>query len=105
MTLQAPPQIRIGRKAMVAVTVNTGDIKGKVRMSILDAAGRERQVIANGRWLKPLDANSKQARKGKRISKSLPPGSYTVRTVFTPTAAFRDNYPVATLSQAITIRR
>lgn len=105
MNLQAPERARVGRKAMVVVAVDTGNIKGKVRMSIVDAAGRERQVIAKGRWLKPVDANSKQARKGKRISRSLAPGTYTVRTVFTPTAAFRDNYPIATLSQTITIRR
>ena len=105
MTLQSPAQARSGRKATIAVSVNTANIKGKVRMSIVDAAGRERQVFAKGRWLKPADANSKQARKGKRVSTSLAPGTYSVRAVFTPAPAFRDDYPVATLSQAITIRR
>lgn len=105
MSMQSPSRARAGRRATVVVSVNTSNIKGKVRMSIVDAAGRERQVIAKGRWLKPADANSKQARKGKRISRSLSPGTYTVRAVFTPTPAFRDDYPVATLSQTITIRR
>lgn len=105
MTMQAPTRARIGRKATVVVAVNTGNIKGKIRMSIVDAAGRERQVIAKGRWLKPAGENAKQARKGKKVSRSLSPGTYTIRAVFTPAPAFRDDYPVATLSQAITIRR
>lgn len=105
MTLQAPSRARLGRKATVVVSVNTSNIKGKIRMSIIDAAGRERQVIAKGRWLKPAGTDAKQARKRKKISRSLAPGTYTLRAVFTPTPAFRDDYPVATLSQAITIRR
>ena len=105
MTLQSPSQGRIGGRATFVAAVNTANIKGKVRISIVDAAGRERQVIAKNRWLKSADANSSQARKAKRLSRSLAPGTYTVRAVFTPTPAFRDNYPIATLSQAITIRR
>ena len=47
---------------------------------------------------------TKRALKRKRISRSLSPGTYTVKAVFTPTPAFRDNYPVATMSKVITIR-
>jgi len=42
--------------------------------------------------------------KRKRISRTLPPGTYTVKAVFTPTRAFRDNYPVATMTKVMTIR-
>ena len=105
MSLNARDTVRAGRKAAFSVVTNTANIKGKVRLSIVDAAGRERQVIAKGRWLKPAGTDAKQALKRKRVARSLTPGTYTVRAVFTPSPAFRDNYPVATLSKTITIRR
>ena len=104
LTLKSVKRTRAGKKRSFAVIANTSNIKGKVRISIVDAAGRERQVVAKGRWLKPLGANTKRALKRKRISRSLSPGTYTVKAVFTPTPAFRDNYPVATMSKVITIR-
>jgi len=104
LTLKSAKRSRAGVKRSFAVIANTSNIKGKVRISIVDAAGRERQVVAKGRWLKPLGANTKRALKRKRISRSLSPGTYTVKAVFTPTPAFRDNYPVATMSKVITIR-
>ncbi len=104
LTLKSAKRSRAGKKRSFAVIANTSNIKGKVRISIVDAAGRERQVVAKGRWLKPLGANTKRALKRKRISRSLSPGTYTVKAVFTPTPAFRDNYPVATMSKVITIR-
>lgn len=105
MTLRAPNRTRVGKRKSFAVVTNTANIKGKLRISIVDSGGRERQVIAKGRWLKPLGANAKRALKRKRISRSLSPGTYTVKAVFTPTPAFRDNYPVATMTKPITIRR
>jgi len=104
LTLKAAKGARAGKKRSFAVIANTANIKGKVRITIVDSAGRERQVIAKGRWLKPLGANAKRALKRKRISRSLPAGTYTVKAVFTPTPAFRDNYPVATMSKVLTIR-
>lgn len=105
LTLRATNRTRAGVRRPFAVIANTANIKGKVRIAIVDSAGRERQVIAKGRWLKPLGATSKRALKRKVVSRSLSPGTYTVRAVFTPTPAFRDNYPVATMSKTITIRR
>lgn len=104
LTLKSVKRSRAGKKRSFAVISNTSNIRGKVRISIVDAAGRERQVVAKGRWLKPLGTNTKRALKRKRISRSLSPGTYTVKAVFTPTPAFRDNYPVATMSKVITIR-
>ena len=104
LTLKSVKRTRAGVKRSFAVIANTSNIKGKVRISIVDAAGRERQVVAKGRWLKPLGANTKRALKRKRVSRSLSPDTYTVKAVFTPTPAFRDNYPVATMSKVITIR-
>lgn len=105
MTLRAPNRTRVGKKKTFAVATNTANIKGKLRISIVDSAGRERQVIAKGRWLKPLGTTAKRATKRKRISRSLSPGTYTVKAVFTPAPAFRDNFPVATMTKPITIRR
>ena len=105
LTLKSVKSSRAGKKKSFAVIANTANIKGKVRISIVDSAGRERQVVAKGRWLKPLGADAKRALKRKRISRSLPAGTYTVKAVFTPTPAFRDNYPVATMSKVLTIRR
>ncbi|MGA0208328.1 MAG: virginiamycin B lyase family protein, partial [Candidatus Nanopelagicales bacterium] len=105
LTLNTPTAARAGRKATYSVVANTANIKGKVRLSIVDSAGRERQVIAKGRWLKPAGTDAKQALKRKRVLRSLPAGTYTVKAVFTPTPAFRDNYPVATISKVMTIRR
>jgi streptogramin lyase len=104
LTLRAVKRTKAGNKRSFAVIANTANIKGKVRMTIVDGAGRERQIIAKGRWLKPLGTNAKRALKRKRVSKSLQPGAYTVKAVYTPTPAFRDNYPVATMTKAITIR-
>ena len=104
LTLKSVKRSRAGKKRSFAVISNTSNIRGKVRISIVDAAGRERQVVAKGRWLKPLGTNTKRALKRKRISRSLSPGTYTVKAAFTPTPAFRDNYPVATMSKVITIR-
>jgi streptogramin lyase len=105
LTLRAAKRPKAGKRKSFAVIANTGNIKGKLRITLVDSAGRERQVIAKGRWLKPLGANSKRALKRKRISSSLPAGSYTVRAVFTPTPAFRDNYPIATMTKPMQIRR
>lgn len=105
LTLNAPTAARAGRPATFSVVANTTSIKGKVRLTIVDSAGRERQVIAKGRWLKPSGTSATQAQKRKRVARSLPAGNYTVKAVFTPTPAFRDNYPVATMSRVITIRR
>jgi len=104
LTLKAAKRPRAGKRKSFAVIANTTDIKGKVRITLVDSAGRERQVIAKGRWLKPLGANAKRALKRKRISASLPPGTYTVKAEFTPSRAFRDNYPVATMTKVMTIR-
>ena len=82
-----------------AVIANTSNIKGKVRISIVGAAGRERQVVAKGRW--PAARRQHQAAlKRKRISRSPSPGTYTVKVVL----GTEDNYPVATMSKVITIR-
>lgn len=104
LTLKAAKRPRAGSRKSFAVIANTANIKGKVRITVVDAAGRERQVIAKGRWLKPLGATSKRALKRKRISATLPPGNYTVKAVYTPTPAFRDNYPVATMTKVMTVR-
>ena len=104
LTLRAPKRSRAGKKKSFAVVANTANIKGKLRITVVDSAGRERQVIAKGRWLKPLGLNAKRALKRKRISRNLPAGTYTVKAVFTPTPAFRDNYPIATMSKVMTIR-
>lgn len=104
LTLRATNRTRAGVRRPFAVLANTANIKGKVRITITDSAGRERQVIAKGRWLKPLSATSKRALKRKIVSRSLTPGTYAVTAVFTPAPAFRDNYPVATMTKTITIR-
>lgn len=105
LTLRSANRTRAGVRRPFAVIANTANIKGKVRITIEDAAGRERQVIAKGRWLKPFGPTSKRALKRKVVSRSLSPGTYTVKAVFTPTPAFRDNFPVATMTKTITIRR
>ena len=104
LTLKAAKRPRAGSRKSFAVIANTANIKGKARITIIDSAGRERQVIAKGRWLKPLGSNAKRALKRKRISASLAPGDYTVKVEFTPSRAFRDNYPVATMTKVMTVR-
>jgi len=104
LTLKAAKRPRAGKRKSFAVIANTANIKGKNRVTIVDSAGRERQLIAKGRWLKPLGTDAKRALKRKRISRTLPPGTYTVKAVFTPSRAFRDNYPIATMTKVMTIR-
>ena len=66
-------------------------------------------LVANDRWWRRGAGSSRSAPtpsepEAQEDQPSLSPGTYTVKAVFTPTPAFRDNYPVATMSKVITIR-
>ena len=105
LTLRATNGTRTGVRRPFAVIANTANIRGKVRITIVDSAGRERQVIAKGRVMRPFGAENRRALRRNVISRSLSPGTYTVRAVFTPAPRFRDRFPVATMTKPITIRR
>jgi streptogramin lyase len=105
LTLRATNRTRAGVRRPFAVIANTANIRGKLRITIVDSAGRERQVIAKGRVLRPFGTDNRRALRRNVVSRSLSPGTYTVRAVFTPAPRFRDRFPVATMTKPITIRR
>ena len=53
---------------------------------------------------KPFGPDAKRALKRKRIDSSLNPREYIVRAEFTPTKAYRDDYPSAVMEKKIIIR-
>ena len=105
LTLRATNRTRAGVRRPFAVIANTANIRGKVRITIVDSAGRERQVIAKGRVMRPFGNDGRRALRRNVVSRNLSPGTYQVKAVFTPAPAFRNRYPVATMTKPITIRR
>ena len=105
LTLRATNRTRAGVRRPFAVIANTANIRGKVRITIVDSAGRERQVIAKGRVMRPFGNDGRRALRRNVVSRNLSPGTYQVKAVFTPAPRFRDRFPVATMTKPITIRR
>lgn len=94
------------RKILRSFRVNytSGDIRGKSRITLVNAAGTEVLVIAKGKWARSTGPTSSISKRWKRIPLSVPRGTYTLKAVFTPHPALTSTYAVATLTRAITIR-
>ncbi|MFN8172038.1 MAG: hypothetical protein U0R65_09240 [Candidatus Nanopelagicales bacterium] len=85
------------------VTYTSGDIRGKARITLVNAAGTEVLVIAKGKWARSTGPTS-ISKRWKRIPTSVPRGTYTLKAVFTPHPSLTSTYAVATLTRPITIR-
>ena len=85
------------------VGYTSGDVRGKARITLVNAAGTEVLVIAKGKWARPTGPTS-ISKRWKRIPLSVPRGTYTLKAVFTPHPAAASTYSVATLTRPITIR-
>lgn len=86
------------------VNFTSAKVRGKVRMTLVNAAGVEVLVIAPGRWAVRTGPNAAQSARWKRIPKRIWPGNYTLRAVFTPHPDEAANFAVATLVRPITIK-
>lgn len=99
--LKGAKRIKRGDRRLFRTIMSNRDVKGKVRMTIVDSAGNDVLVIAKGKWIK----GAGKAKKVKRIPKRLSPGLYTLKAVYTPRKDQIATYPVATMSKPIRIRR
>lgn len=85
------------------VVFNSGDVRGKVRMTLVNGAGTEVLVIAKGKWAKSTGPTA-MSKRWKRIPLSVPRGTYTLKSVFTPHPSQTSTYAVATMTRSIRIR-
>ncbi len=100
-TLKGAKKAKIGDRRLFRVVMSDRAVKGKVRMSIVNSAGVEVYVIAKGKWINKTG----QAKKVKKIKRSLAPGYYTLKAVYTPRANQGTIYPIATMSKPIRVKQ
>lgn len=99
-TLKGAKAPKRGTSKLFRVIMSNKAVKGKVRIVLVNSSGLESLVIAKGKWIN----RAGKAKKVKRISRTLPPGLYTLRAVYTPRSDQSTVYPVATMSKPIRIR-
>ena len=100
-TLKGAKNVKIGKRKLFRVVMSDRAVKGKVRMSIVNSAGIEVYVIAKGKWINKTG----KAKKVKKIKRSLAPGNYTLKAVYTPRSNLGTIYPIATMTKPIRIKR
>ena len=100
-TLKGAKSVKTGDRRLFRMVVSDRAVKGKVRMSIVNASGVEVYVIAKGKWIN----RTGKAKKVKKIKNLLTPGYYTLKAVYTPKNDQSTTYPVATLNKPIRIKR
>lgn len=100
-TLKGPKNPKRTRLLNYSVRMSNPAVRGKARITIVDANGREVRVIAAGRWIKPNGV----ARRLARVTKYVAPGQYTLKAVFTPRSDMATTYAVATMTKPIYVRR
>ena len=99
-TLKGPKATKRGTSKLFRVIMSNKAVKGKVRMYLIDMSGNEVFTIAKGKW---INAGG-QAKKVKRIPKTLPKGMYSLVATYTPRADQNTTYPVATMEKSLRIR-
>lgn len=99
-TLKGPKRPRRSVLRSYAVKFNSTAPQGTVRITIVNSTGQTMRVIAPHR---PITGTG-LARRLVRVTKSVPPGLYTLKAVYTPRADQAATYPVATMTKPITIR-
>lgn len=102
-TLTGPSSAKRKAKKVYRLTFKAPQPRGTVRFSLLDKVGTEVFVIADAASVKGTKKTA-YASKSVRIPRSVAKGSYTLRAVYTPTAAQAPTYPITTLTKPITIR-
>jgi hypothetical protein len=99
-TLKAPRTVKRGAVRNYAVRFTPLGPRGTVRMAIVNAAGAELAVIAPARPVGPQG----KARRYWKMPRTLAPGVYTVRAIYTPLSTQVTAYAQATLSKPIVVR-
>jgi virginiamycin B lyase len=99
-TLRAAKAPKRGTSKLFRVIMSNKAVKGKVRMVLINSSGLEVLTIAKGKW---INAGG-QAKKVKRIPKTLPRGMYSLVATYTPRADQTTTYPVATMEKPLRIR-
>lgn len=103
-TVRAVNRTKRGVLRKFRVVFNSAEVRGKVRMSLVNAYGQEVRVITKGKWAVPDGPDVAISARWWRISKKIAPGSYTIRAVFTPNPAQASTYAAATLTRTIVLR-
>jgi hypothetical protein len=76
-------------------------VRGTVRITLVDSFGAEVRVLARAL---PVKANGRAARLA-RIPRTVAPGLYTLKAVYTPTTDQTTTYAVATMTKPLKLRR
>lgn len=100
-TLRGPKKVRRGLKRSYAVVFNNPGVKGKVRIVLTNARGKEIRVIAKGRNIRP----DGRAVRTWIMPKNIKVRTVTLRATFTPAPDQRNTYPQATMSKPLQILR
>lgn len=103
-TLRAVNRTKRGTLRKFRVTFNAADVRGTVRLSLVNAYGAEVKVITKGVWVTPSGPNASIGARWWRVAKKLAPGAYSVRAVYTPASDQASTYAAATLTRTILLR-
>lgn len=103
-TLRAVNRTKRGKLRKFRVTFNAADVRGTVRLSLVNIYGTEVKVITKGVWVTPNGPNASIGARWWRVTKKLPPGAYSIRAVFTPATDLASTYAAATLTRSILLR-
>ncbi len=101
--LTGPSSVKRKAKRTYRATFTAPQPRGTVRFSLLDKAGTEVYVLAENAGVKGGKKTATAARTA-RIPRSVAKGSYTLRAIYTPTAAQAPTYPIATLTKPLSVK-
>lgn len=99
-TILRSSSARRGRYQTFTLQMSNANLRGRVRIAVVNSAGSTVFVIAPGKWVNAAGIASKT----KRIPYSLSRGSYTLQMTFTPIAQQEFLYSSATISIPLRVR-
>jgi len=100
-TLKGPKKTKQRKARAYRVIFSDKKVRGTVRITLVDSFGAEVRVLAKAL---PVKANGRAARLAK-IPRTVAPGVYTLKAVYTPTPEQATTYAVATMAKPLTLRR
>jgi len=100
-TLKGPKKTKQRKARAYRVIFSDRKVRGTVRITLVDSFGAEVRVLARAL---PVKANGRAARLA-RIPRTVAPGLYTLKAVYTPTTDQTTTYAVATMTKPLKLRR
>lgn len=99
-TILRASSARRGRYQSFTLQMSNSNVRGKVRMSVVNSAGATLLVIAPGKWVNAAGV----VKKVKWIPYALAKGTYTLQMSYTPVTQQQYLYSSATISIPLRIR-